>query len=283
MKPSHAAICLVAVSLTAACGDSPSEPAPQPQPNDAPVITSVTPANIRVEMGEGVQVTAVVTDNETPVSQLTFQWGSSGGGSFDGSGTTVTWRPTEELFTPARVDITLQVIERYTVRVAGGTEVRENRSQIVSASVQVNHSRRELADLTTTFLNDFANADDTRQSAEYCVRNFTDACRGKASELEDIMNIRALYTTVDTEISVERIEFNADRTVAYVFAPCGFRDIERESGELQDWNRGICALTARYEPYRWWLCTSNWCESYDRCNPQPNSNTSLAEALRLRR
>ncbi|HSL21579.1 MAG TPA: hypothetical protein VK886_08585 [Vicinamibacterales bacterium] len=273
--------CLVAAMILAAgCGSTPSQPTPpDPPPNPAPVIASINASRARVEVGESVEITATVTDGETPLSELTFEWTASIAGTFEGTGGRVTWRPAETIVTPARVDITLTVIERYAVAIQGGFALRENRSSAATI-VNVNNSPKEVRDLALAFLNDFANS---ANSPEYCVRNFTDSCRGKAAEAEDIRIDREKYVIASSNVRVERVDFTGgpgEPGVAYIYAPCTFVSVRRDTGEQLPPSTGICALTAVYEPYRWWLCTSNWCNSYDVCSPFPNISTSLVRSLR---
>ena len=42
-------------------------------------------------LGENVNVTASVTDAETPVNQLTYEWSSNVGGTFGANASTTTW------------------------------------------------------------------------------------------------------------------------------------------------------------------------------------------------
>lgn len=272
-------VCL-AVLLTISCGgDSPSAPTPPPPPpNNAPKIDSLTAASPRVEVGEGVVVTATVTDAETAVDRLRFEWKGSIEGAFAGEGLQVTWRPATGITTPVEAELTLTVVERYSARVGSAVEAREHRVTS-SVKVHVNDSPAETIALALQFLNDFGVSTNT---AEYCVRNFTDNCRGKAEELGDITFDREQYLIQSYDVHVDRVEFNDAKTVAYIFAPCTFVSQLRSTGKVLPPSVGTCAMTAVYEPYRWWLCTSSFCSPGEACNPTPKSGGSLAGALRRR-
>jgi hypothetical protein len=270
------AVCAVAAAIVAGCGDEPTAPTPFPVINASPVISSITPERPRTEVGESVGLTAAVTDAETPISQLSFEWAASAPGRFDGEGPEVRWTPDRNLETPVAVEITLTVVERYLVPSGPTYIVRENRAQ-ASIVVHVNNSPREVAELALTFLRDFA---DSRNPAAYVVRNFTDRCRGKRDEFEDVEKDRATYEILQASFRVERVDLDERREVAYVFAPCHFLSKNRQTGVVSPAD-GICALTAVYEPFRWWLCTSNFCLSYRGCNPSPYLST-LARDLRGR-
>ncbi|HXH05040.1 MAG TPA: hypothetical protein VNI83_00460 [Vicinamibacterales bacterium] len=223
---------------------------------------------------------AEVSDAETPVQQLIYQWTASAAGTFEGGGAEVRWTPAPDLATSLTgldVVVELVVIERYLVPSGATYQVRENRAA-ATTTLHVHNSLREVSELALTFLRDFANSNN---SPEYCVRNFTDNCRGKRDELEDIRKDRENYRILGSEIRVERVDFDPQRVTAYIFAPCTFISQRLSTGAVEP-AVGICALTAVYEPYRWWLCTSNFCESYRGCNPRPYITTTLMRGLRAR-
>jgi hypothetical protein len=130
------------------------------------------------------------------------------------------------------------------------------------------HGARE--QLALTFLADFGNSSNT---PEFCVRNFTDQCRGKTAELNDIRVDRQRYVIASYSVRVDRIDIVG--TTAYIFAPCTFNSIDRATGVPLKPSVGICALTALYEPYRWWLCTSNYCQGYSGCHPVPGISSFI--------
>ena len=218
----------------------------------------------RVEAGQTVQLSASVSDPETPIQQLVFEWSANAPGAFEGTGAQVRWRAGNTIVSPIQVEVRLTVIERYTVPVGRSTETRENQTTS-TVTVHANNSREELSNLALTFLRDFGNSNN---SPEFCVRNFTDRCRGKQAELNDIRADRQQWTIASYEVRVERVEIVGD--TAYIYAPCTFVSLPRNpTTPAPPPSVGICALTAVYEPYRWWLCTSNYCQGYSSCNPVP--------------
>ncbi|HSK08745.1 MAG TPA: hypothetical protein VK911_04160 [Vicinamibacterales bacterium] len=274
-SPSLALAATALVLGSMSCGGPTTPTPPVVPPNAAPAIVSLAPATPRVEVGDAVALKAVVTDVETPVTQLTFQWVASASGAFTGAGAEVSWRPASDVATPAVATITLTVVERYTVALGGGrTETRENRTTSTT-TVNVNNSLKETTELALSFLWDFANSS---VSPETCVRNFTDSCRGKADELADIVKDRALYKILASSFEVERVELDQSRTRAVIWAPCRFTDLVltgEASGSIIS-SSGICLLTAVYQPYRWWLCNSNWCDDVTApCVPSFRGGSSM--------
>ena len=76
-------------------------PPPPPPPKAPPVIQSIGVSNARVEAGQQVQITAVVTDAETPVDRLAYEWAASPvNGTFIGSGPQVSWQAPLQQTTP---------------------------------------------------------------------------------------------------------------------------------------------------------------------------------------
>lgn len=269
MKPltSLVAACTATALLSLSCGGptAPTPPPPVIQPNETPKITSLSVAAPRVEVGEGIGLTAVVTDAETPVAQLVYSWSANVAGTFSGAGSEVTWRPSTDAVTPVAATITLTVIERYTVpRTGGGTETRENKVE-QRVVVNVNNSRKETEGLAMAFLTDFANS---KVPPEVCVRNFTDTCKGKAAEYADIVDNRATLEILSSSFRVDRVEFYDGRTRAGIWAPCEFTDRYLVGGALHT-SSGVCIMSAKYESFRWWLCNSNWCSAAgENCTPR---------------
>src|SRR5205814_4441624 len=86
----------------------------------------------------------VVQDQETSAANLVYEW-SAAGGSFAGTGATVRWTA-PGVAGPSAFDLTLTVIERYTVVVpGGGEEAHENRAT-GTTTVHVNDSSREMTE-----------------------------------------------------------------------------------------------------------------------------------------
>ena len=230
---------------------APAQPTPAPPsiPNAPPVIASITASGDRAEITDQVTFTAVVTDAETPLDQLTYGW-SAEKGTIVGSGATVIWNPPLSGPTPTAYRVTLALIEQYQ----SDFGPREHRVSAESPAVYVFDSPRELSELALRFLTDFANDD---VSPEECVREFWDGCRGKNDELGDIEKVRATYEQLDRILETPVVGINTDRTFATIVVSCRFLARDKQTG-VEDWAIGDCALTAVMEDYRWWLCESRF-------------------------
>ena len=152
-------IFLLTISF-AACGSSstdPSDPPPPPPVNALPVVTSIfvkgtlsrEPAQYAT-LGETVNVTATVTDAETALNQLTYEWSSSVGGTFGGNATTTTWTAPASLTgtTPVNATLTLTVTER--------VDATRNNRVTATSIVDLHNSPKEVGDLAVLFLEDFS-------------------------------------------------------------------------------------------------------------------------------
>jgi hypothetical protein len=234
--------------------------------NAPPVIQAITVSN-RAESGAGLDVTAVVQDQETSPANLVYEWVATGG-SVAGTGAGVRWTvPAASVPTP--YDLTLTVIERYTVAVAGGAdEARENRVS-GKATAHVNDSTREITTLATTFIDDFLHSE---RSPESCVRNFSDSCSGKQDELRDIRDNRARFVNnpAASSMGTASTAFYDSGSVtrrmpvppsqagfAELLAPCRFASTTKATG-VSGIAVGTCQLTYVYENWQWRLCDSHF-------------------------
>jgi predicted metal-dependent phosphoesterase TrpH len=247
--------CLAAmlVSGIAACGSggTPAQPTPvTPAPNTPPMIQSITTSSPRIEADDQIQVSATVTDAETPVDQLSYQWSATPvNGTFIGGGAQLSWQAPHMQATPDLYTLALTVVEHYTVN---GLPAQNTASS--SVTVHYNDSNAEITGLSLQFLKDFTTFS---VSPEQCVRNFSDTCPGKADELSDITANRQFFHISGGTYSVSRITFNADRTFANILAPCTFFDTVNATGKAET-VPGNCLLTALYENWRWSLCDSHF-------------------------
>jgi hypothetical protein len=234
--------------------------------NGPPVIQTIT-VSPRAEARTELDVTAVVQDQETGPANLIYEW-TAPSGSFSGSGASVRWLA-PAITSPTVYDLSLTVIERYTVPIAGGgEEARENRASR-SATVHVNDSTREITTLATTFIDDFVHSDRT---PEFCVRSFSNNCPGKADELRDIQDNRRLFVN-DPALSssgtgsigyydigdvVRRKAVPTPQAgFAEFLAPCRFARVTKATGVFGVVT-GTCRLTGVYENWQWRLCDSNF-------------------------
>lgn len=235
-------------------------------PNTPPVIQAIN-VSPRAEPRTDLEVTAVVQDQETAPASLTYEWTATGS-SFSGTGASVHWL-VPSITAPTAHNLTLTVIERYTVPVAGGgEETRENRVSRMT-TVHVNDSFREITALATTFIDDFLHSDRT---PEFCVRSFSNSCPGKQDELSDIRENRRLFVNDPARSSVgsgsigffdtgDIIRHKAvpppQAGFAEFLAPCRFAATNKATGVFGI-VVGDCRLTSVYENWQWHLCDSNF-------------------------
>jgi hypothetical protein len=205
----------------------------------------------RVEADQEITVTVVVEDDVTPVDQLTYEWSAEPfKGTFTGSGRQVRWRPPHPQTTPDTYRLTLTVVEKYT---ESGV-AKEHRTIATPIQVHYNDSYAEVSKLSTDFLNDFATY---ALSADQCVRNFSDNCRGKADELGDIRANRLNFQIQSARLGTPAVRFNGSLTFANSDVPCTFVSIQKSTGKTET-ATGTCLLTAVYENFKWFLCDSSF-------------------------
>jgi hypothetical protein len=236
-----------------------------PGQNLSPVISAVTiqsaqpgaPADF-ADLNESVPVTAIVTDAETPVSQLTFEW-SADLGTVTGTGQSVLWRMPAAATTPRAATITLKVVE--ALGASAGTQ-----SATAKATLSLHDSVTEIGSMSRQFLLDFS---DSKLTPSYVLRDFYDGCSGKADELSDVTDNRAYYTirsfTIGQPTNVS-VGFKAGCVVpnrgpragdGCAIVQCEWHDTYKPTGELGT-SIGPDYLTAVYRNDRWWLCNSDW-------------------------
>jgi len=248
----------VAVVMTAACSGNPTQPTastpgqintPPPALRTAPVITALS-ISPRVEAEDDFALTATVEDADTPLDQLRYEWSvSPSRGTFLGTGRRVTWRAPRAEHSPDVYVFTLTVVDSYM----NGSQPGEQRTS-ASVSAHYNDSHAETAALALEFLRDYAN---TSVSAEQVVRNFSDSCPGKATELQHVQTNRRDYQMLGGDFSIELTGLYDDRTFGDVVAPCTFRSVSKSTGRSET-TAGTCVLTTVYENWRWKLCGSQF-------------------------
>jgi hypothetical protein len=253
-------------ALSAHCGDSPTRPGPitpPPPANSAPVISSIAASAARVEVGSTVEITADVRDAETALDKLLYQW-TFEGGSIDGEGASVRWRAGAAASTPADVNIRLTVIEPYpALNEAGQIVTREHKVESSPVAVRVHDSPTELGNIGRSFLRKFAT---TAISPEECVTDFSDSCRGKFDELDDIRNNRKWFVIRSHTLGTPRVNVSSPYLRADTVIPCSFESLVAvcPPGESRcvpgtiERVAGDCSLTGIYEQNRWWLCESRF-------------------------
>ena len=261
----YSSVFVVAFSALS-CGDSTIKPSPvtpsavvEPPPvvrNDAPIIASMTVNSPRVEADQEVVATAFVSDAETPLDQLTYQWSATPvNGTFTGPGPVATWRAPKQQATPDLYTLKLLITEKYT----SAGQPKENS---VSSTVQVhyNDSVREITTISMRFLTELFPT--FTVPAQQAVADFSDSCSEKASEYNDVANNRINFQILSGTYTNVSVMPNGDRTYADVSGACVFRDIPKDPknpnfGKTET-VAGICRLTAIYENWKWWLCSSHF-------------------------
>jgi len=256
-RPARLMTAIVLTVGAAACG-SPTTPTPPPPPppNSAPVVRSVTVSKAQIDAGQEVDVTAVAEDAETAQDLLQYTWTTEpAGGTFTGQGRSVKWNA------PTDGPVPGDYVMRVTVRDAGSLTATG-----ASSAVRVNDAERELRLLVNTFLADFS---DSTKSPEYCVRNFTDACPGKASELADITRNRSEYTIQSATYAIRSVQLNSNTAIctypggreycALVISPVHWISTYKPDGSTEH-AIGDSWITGVYESQRrqWMLCDSRF-------------------------
>ncbi len=250
------------LALAAGCGgSSPAQPGPPvevtpPTLNDAPILTALTTASPRVEANEDVAVAASVTDAETPIDQLSYQWSAAPvNGEFAGTGRNVRWRAPRLQRTPDLYSLNLLVTETYTS--AGRTA--ENKV-LKSVAIHYNDSPTEITRIGVRFLTQLF--PDFSVSPQAAVQDFTDSCDEKAKEFSDVTNNRINFHILSGTYTEVQVDLDATKTSADVSGLCTFVDIPEDPNNPFYGKResvsGTCTLTAVYENWRWFLCSSHF-------------------------
>ena len=261
--PTLLCLTLVIVGCSSDSGTGPSDP---PPPNNAlPVITSILvkgtltrePAQYAT-LGETVNVTAAVTDAETPVNQLTYEWASSVGGTFGASAATTTWTA------PATVVGTIPVNATLTLTVTERVDATRNNRVTQTSVVNVHNSAKEVGDLAVLFLEDFSK----QLPVDTVMRNFTATCPEAAAERSDVARSNA-----DFEIQRYFVDSKHSTTVPFAGTcpfigrnptgdACALVNVswtarDRSTGAVGT-NSGIDQVTALLENGVWKLCASDY-------------------------
>lgn len=260
-------VLLAGALLVARCGGSPSVPSPgQPQPTPTPTPTPTPPppnspprivsltSNPRIEADDELTVTAVVQDSETPLDKLTYEWSvtpDKGILTPSADGRQLRWKSPHAQPSPDVYTITLNVTEKFT---SPEGQAKENKADPKSVQVHYNDSWSDVRKISMRYLTElFPNFSVSPKDA---VQDFTDTCPGRDDEFNDVvtnrMNFHILSGTYDiTSITMDDAKLNAK-----VKGTCVFHDIP--NGGRQEKVTGICTLTAVYENWKWFLCSSGF-------------------------
>jgi len=211
------------------------------------------------DLNEEIQVTAAVSDPDTPIDQLRFEWHSDVG-TFSGNGASVTWRAPVDARTPLPVTLTLQVAD-------------DRDSASAAVLVSVHDSRKEVGDLAREFLLDFS---DSSKPIDYVMRNFSTGPRcikSRDGEFGDVVKNRTDYRIEKSAIGPASVivQFNS--------VPCVYRPNQPINGDAcavvpVSWDSlclvtnpecvagehphtdGLDYVTEVYEGTQWRLCGS---------------------------
>jgi hypothetical protein len=213
-----------------------------------------------VEVAEEVTVSATVRDPETAVGDLQYAW-SAEGGTFSGEGASVQWRPPPDADTPADYVLELTVTETYGAADANG--VRPSHTVKATSAVRVHDSPDEIGDLAMAFLRDFARSSVPPDDA---VREFSDSCKGKSDEREDIEFNRKYFDIVSSSLRLVNTRVASGRMTGSARVACGFTSrVKACPPGRTDCKVGVtervtgdCDVTTVYEERRWWLCSSSF-------------------------
>jgi hypothetical protein len=238
-----------------------------------PAIRSITAQGTRprepekfADLDEEINVSVDATDPDTPAAGLIYGW-SAPAGTFSGtSGASVRWRAPSSFATPGTVTVSVTVSDGAS-QVSGAVIVR------------VHDSAREVADMTRTFLEDFSRQ---QLPPEQVVRNFTDACSGKESELLDVRNNQRNYRIAQPPspdgwtVANPAVNLNFGGTCSFRARPgdaCATASVKWVSTCINETKldgtnactlgqtyvtTGVDWVAARYAGDRWWLCSSDF-------------------------
>lgn len=261
--------------------------------NAPPVIQSVLVIGARhgepvayADLNEPLNVTASVTDNETPVSALTFEW-SADLGSVSGTGSRVVWTAPRSA---GAATLRVKVVERYVGADSSGLPISKENTAVGIATVDVHDEAGEVAAMARDFLVLFSQSS---VGADDVVHNFQDGCgaggTGKRDERQQTFENRQNFRILNYIVGAPRVTVDFDGT-----SPFRSRQADAWATVDVDWvslclrqdptlgcpvigatrhDKGIDWVTAHYDAStrRWWLCDSDF-ESF--------GTTSLTRYLR---
>jgi hypothetical protein len=242
--------------------------APAATTNQPPIVSGISSRSSRpgvpnrfADLDETITVTATVTDPETPADQLRYEW-TADVGTFAGTGREVTWRAPAQATTPAEVRLNLVVVETYQTVNAQGLPVSAEHRVPGLLTVRLHASAKEVRDLAVEFLVDFSQ----QRPPDQVIRGFSDSCRGKGEERDDVLKNQREMTIVGfnvepnppVEVAFGGVCRERGRTGdACAYVPVRWDSIEKANGRR--WvTIGTDQVNAIYENDRWRLCDSDF-------------------------
>jgi hypothetical protein len=244
--------------------------------NQAPVVTAIRsigpypgqPSGF-ADQDQTVMLVADVTDAETPLDQLSYEW--AGPGTFSGSTPTVAWRlPATVSPIPSPVSATLTVTETYSE----GKVTQKNTSDPKTFVMNVHDSQKEILDMGEDFLTLFSQSN---VSTNDVLHNFSTTCDGgggRAEEKNDVDHNRATQIQDFSKFRITRlppVTFHFGGICPYRARPadaCSAFSVVWEVRYIKDdppykagdrvRTVGTDYVTAVLESNRWRLCHSDF-------------------------
>ena len=246
--------------------------APAKETNQPPAISNISIKGTgRMEPGgysdidETLNVVATVTDAETPVNNLKFQWAVEVG-TITGDGPTVTWRSPHDVPSPRDVTFTLTVTESFQSTDDSGLPVTKENKTTGTAVVSLHDSRKEVSDMAAQFMADFSDSSVPKSTV---MRNFSGSCTETGKEGSDVDKNRRLWhidsfkpgtPDVDLKFGIScKVDVGAVDACAYV--PWTWNSTCINPGAYNGKKavaNGQDQVSAIYQGNRWWLCGSRW-------------------------
>ncbi len=245
--------------------------------NTPPVIKSVTAKGRKTnepvafaDVGETIDVTAIVEDAETPIDKLTYQWTATVG-TVAGTGPVVSWSAPASSTTPVDVTLTLTVVETYRAPDASGLPVDKENKVTSTTTVSLHNSAKEVGDMAYDFLLKFS----TQVDVNTVMRDFAppSVCANAAAERSDVTKNQAERKIVGYTIGAPVVTINFSGTCpfraigadacAQVSAKWSSRVLVHTSptdyfGLIEEAGPGTDQVTALFRDKRWYLCASDW-------------------------
>src|SRR5262245_42552455 len=217
-----------------------------------------------------VALIADATDEETPVSQLTFLW--SGPGTFGGTTASTSWHlPATVSPTPSPVTVTATATETFVE----GKLTHTQSSAPKTFVMQVHDSQKEILDMGQDFLTLFSQSN---VSTKDVLHNFSTTCaggKGRDDEAGDVDANRQTYIEDFSAYRISRrgpavINFHSvcvlpdGRVQANVDACSSFAvhwEVTKKSTGARQVTNGVDYVSAALENNTWRLCHSDFIPS----------------------
>jgi hypothetical protein len=203
------------VAIGAGCGSkTPIGPGPQPPPDPGPVVVNTPPVIGKftvqgtrtneppnfADVSEDVPISVEVTDAESQIGTLKFNW-SAVEGTFSGTGPSVVWKAPAAIQAPTDLMINLEVVETYTSQ---GKSVENKVTG--STALSLHDSVKEVGDMSRQFLLDFS--DSSIKDIALIMRNFQPDCYGTADETNQVTDNRRNFQIIDWRVDPARTTIN---------------------------------------------------------------------------